>query len=74
MKSNKNNDSNNGGGDEQPQLERSARKRKLNQSANNGQPGGEETKQEPADCSSKNSRRDGRNDPDFEVCMHNRQS
>jgi hypothetical protein len=68
-RSSKNNSNNNGGGDEQQQqLGRGARKRSLNQLANDGKPAVGEDQQEPEECSSKNSRRDGKNDQDLKVC------
>jgi hypothetical protein len=69
-RSSKNNSNNNAGGDEQPQLRRSERKRKLNKLSNDGKPaaGEDQPGPEKEECSSKNSRRDGRNDQDLEVC------
>jgi hypothetical protein len=72
-RSSKNN--NNGGEDgQQPQLQRSERKHKLNQLANDGKPAqGEEYQQEQEECSNKNSRCDGRNDQqDLEVTFNNK--
>jgi hypothetical protein len=67
MKSSKNNDSNGDGEDEQPELRRSARKRKLNQLVIDGKPaGGEGDQAEPEECSSKKNR-EGMNDLDLEV-------
>jgi hypothetical protein len=73
-RSSKNDNSNNGEGDEQEQsqLSNSARKRKLNELTNDGKPEparGEENQQGQEECSSKNSRCDGKNDQqDLEVC------
>jgi hypothetical protein len=68
MESNKNNNNNNGE-DEQQQLGRSARKRKLNESANDGKPaGGEEEQPKLEECSSK-TKHEEKNDQDLEVCI-----
>jgi hypothetical protein len=68
MESN-NNCNNEDGGDEQQQpLRRSVRKRKLNELANDGKPaGGEEDQPAEEDCSS-NTKCEGKNDRDLEVC------
>jgi hypothetical protein len=63
------NNTNNGEDEEQPQpqLRRSARKRKLNELANDGKPEGGEDQIQQEEGSSKMNRKE-KNDQDLEVC------